>query len=168
MPFDSLASVMAYYGDKTAAHAVHAASQQRYPVGKSKLQVVNDVLVKHPHVYRIYRMQVDLSGDSIQFYLTKPNRKVNEFVLGEQHYIKMHIDLQPKSGVIESSDGGVGHAIGMCNGWIFDSNLSHALALTRKNLDWCSSSTDSHASFVKFYWAYVVLKKQKGKYYTCA
>eukprot|EP00957_Ditylum_brightwellii_P032792 2486368-Ditylum_brightwellii.AAC.1 len=30
--FDSLASVMAYYGDKIAAHTVHAASQQKHPL----------------------------------------------------------------------------------------------------------------------------------------
>eukprot|EP00957_Ditylum_brightwellii_P168175 12802634-Ditylum_brightwellii.AAC.1 len=73
--FGSLAPFMVYYGDKTAAHAVHAASQGKHPVGKSKLQVVNDILVKHPHVYSIHIMQVDLSGDSICFYLMKANRK---------------------------------------------------------------------------------------------
>eukprot|EP00957_Ditylum_brightwellii_P085403 6497314-Ditylum_brightwellii.AAC.1 len=63
--FDSLASVTDYYGDKISAHAVHAVSQQKHPADKSKLQVVNDILVNHPHVYSIHRMQVDLIGGSI-------------------------------------------------------------------------------------------------------
>eukprot|EP00957_Ditylum_brightwellii_P006126 463556-Ditylum_brightwellii.AAC.1 len=51
-----LVSVMAYYGDRLAANAMHAASQQTHPINKSKVQVVNDILVKYPHVCIIHRM----------------------------------------------------------------------------------------------------------------
>ena len=45
------------------------------------------------------------------------------------------------------SDGGVGHAVGFCGGWIFDSNLQHAMKHTQENLDWCVSSEQQAARY---------------------
>jgi Ulp1 protease family, C-terminal catalytic domain len=39
---------------------------------------------------------------------------------------------------IASSDGSCSHAVSVCGGWIFDSNLDCALLLNKRNLDLCS------------------------------
>ena len=69
--------------------------------------------------------------------------------------------LLPKVGVLESSDGGINHAVGICKNWIFDPNLTHAMELTKYNLDWCSSSNTHGAKFVQFDSCYVYVNRGK-------
>ena len=65
-------------------------------------------------------------------------------------YAKDHMHYVPKIGVLESSNGCINHAISVCRGQIFDTNILHAMPLSQKTLDWCTSTDDEKASFVKF------------------
>ena len=75
--------------------------------------------------------------------------------------IEDNLDGYPKVGSILSSDGTTGHAIGVMNGWIFDSNLTHAMEITQANLDWCSSADNDATKFKKFHKIYVFVKNTK-------
>ena len=47
----------------------------------------------------------------------------------------------PTTVQLLGEDGGVGHAVTIVGGWIFDATLPHALPLSRASLDECCSST---------------------------
>jgi len=46
----------------------------------------------------------------------------------------------PTTVQLLGEDGGVGHAVTIVGGWIFDATLPHALPLSRASLDECCSS----------------------------
>jgi len=51
--------------------------------------------------------------------------------------------------VLRGTDGSTSHCVAVVQHWIFDSNLSKALPLTRASLDWCCGSVkdDSRAKY---------------------
>eukprot|EP00957_Ditylum_brightwellii_P071783 5456671-Ditylum_brightwellii.AAC.1 len=61
----------------------------------------------------------------------------------------MNLKQLPKVGIIEASDSCVNHTNGFCNKWIFDSNLSHVMPLSKDNLNVCASTADSSEHFVR-------------------
>jgi hypothetical protein len=50
---------------------------------------------------------------------------------------------------LQSSDGKTDHAVAVTENWIFDSNLNHALPLTKESLDLCCSDGENESTFVK-------------------
>jgi hypothetical protein len=65
--------------------------------------------------------------------------------------------LVPKLLQILGSDGGVGHALTIYNGLIFDSNLEYAVDLTRLNLEFC---IDAVYEGIVFGYKFLQKKKQ--------
>ena len=55
------------------------------------------------------------------------------------------------SASLQSTDGGVDHAVTIFNGWIFDSNFPQALPVDKKSFDLCCSTDEIQQSFVKFH-----------------
>jgi hypothetical protein len=50
---------------------------------------------------------------------------------------------------VQSVDGKTDHAIAVAGDWIFDSNISHALPLTRESLDYCCSDSETESKYLK-------------------
>ena len=67
-------------------------------------------------------------------------------------------------GTMEGSDGEINHAIGIYNGWIFDSNEEIAIPLCNAGLDYCVSAPGLKVEFLEFKRAFV-FKPQKRKIY---
>ena len=77
-----------------------------------------------------------------------------------------HINYCVLFVVLEGSDGSVNHSVAICQNFIFDSNLCYALKHDKESLDWCCSSDDVAASFVRFHRAvYFYPKNLKKKIY---
>jgi hypothetical protein len=55
---------------------------------------------------------------------------------------------------LTGSDGGRGHAVSVCGKLLFDGNVSHAMALTKENLNWCCEAPDVQVEYVKVHLAY--------------
>jgi len=91
----------------------------------------------------------------------KTDSKKNQQKQQRLETIEANLDGYPKVGSILASDGTSGHAIGLINGWIFDSNLPHAIATTKANLDWCSSAENDTSEFKGFHESYLYIKRSK-------
>jgi hypothetical protein len=48
-------------------------------------------------------------------------------------------DSSPQLWILLGRDGGTNHAVGVLGEYVFDSNVSNALKLTKDTLDWCSN-----------------------------
>ena len=55
----------------------------------------------------------------------------------------------PTTVQLLGSDDGVGHVVTIVERWIFDATMMHALPLTCKSLDYCSSSKKRRVSFAR-------------------
>jgi hypothetical protein len=66
--------------------------------------------------------------------------------------------MWPTLCVLESSSNVIMHAITTVENYIFDSNLSTAIELTRDNLDWCCSSDFTKGEFKRVHAAYRFFK----------
>jgi hypothetical protein len=55
---------------------------------------------------------------------------------------------------LTGSDGGRGHAVSVCGKVLFDGNVSHAMALTKENLNWCCAAPDVQVEYVMVHLAY--------------
>jgi len=55
---------------------------------------------------------------------------------------------------LTGSDGGRGHAVSVCGKVLFDGNVSHAMALTKENLNWCCEAPDVQVEYVTVHLAY--------------
>ena len=62
--------------------------------------------------------------------------------------------MWPTLCVLKSSDNSASHAVTVVENYIFDSNLSHALELNKKNLDWCCSDYNCEETFQGVHSAY--------------
>ena len=51
--------------------------------------------------------------------------------------------------ILQSSDGSIGHAVGTCDKWLFDSNLEKAQEISSDILDWCVSTNTIKCKYVK-------------------
>ena len=141
-------------GDPYAAKKIHEASQLKHPPNKRHIHVILDILAPLPHKYIPFRCKVVFKHDCPTFQLDSRISQNNKLYL----YVRNNIEQLPKVGIIEASDGTVGHAIGICDKWIFDSNLCHAMLLSKDNLNWCASCDTMNLKFVKFDVAYVFVK----------
>eukprot|EP00957_Ditylum_brightwellii_P165632 12608788-Ditylum_brightwellii.AAC.1 len=111
--------------------------------------------------YDIFAVKETMDGDKFVFSLPPYKGKPNKPSSQTFNYAQQCMHLLPKVGIIESSDGGINHAIGICQNWIFDSNLPHAMELTKFNLDWCATSNSCAAKFVQFDTCYVHVNRWK-------
>jgi len=83
------------------------------------------------------------------------NQKLTNYCAIEidTNYDPVHeIHEQPTLLVLKSSDGGVGHAVGTCGHWLFDSNLDCAKYISKELLDWCVSTNSEKCFFTGIYW----------------
>ena len=55
----------------------------------------------------------------------------------------------PAFFALVGSDGKTDHAVTVSDGWIFDGNFSHALPLTKENLDKCCSTENDPQTYMK-------------------
>lgn len=55
---------------------------------------------------------------------------------------------------LSGSDGGRGHAVSVCGQVLFDGSVSHAMKLTKENLNWCCGAPGITVNYVKVYLAY--------------
>ena len=65
---------------------------------------------------------------------------------------------------MEGSDGEINHAIGIYNGWIFDSNEEIAIPLCDAGLNYCVSAPGLKAIFLGFRRAFVYRTEKKNLY----
>ena len=58
-------------------------------------------------------------------------------------------DASPHPTTVQllGEDGGVGHAVTIVDGWVFDATLAHALPLSRAALDECCSSARGRVAY---------------------
>ena len=55
---------------------------------------------------------------------------------------------------LSGSDGDRGHAVSVCGQVLFDGSVSHAMKLTKENLNWCCGAPGITVNYVKVYLAY--------------
>ena len=67
--------------------------------------------------------------------------------------------------VLEGSDGSTNHSITVCNSYIFDANISHALKYSKEALDWCCSAPGFSTHFARFYRAVYFYPKKFTKFH---
>jgi hypothetical protein len=73
--------------------------------------------------------------------------------------------MWPTLCVLKSSDNSTSHAVTVVENYIFDSNVSYALLLDQKNLDWCCSDSYCEETFIEVHSAYRFEKlKAKPEY----
>ena len=126
--FDAASSVFAYFGDMSAANKIACLKDQKLSANKTCITVINETLIKGKDGYSIIKLDCDWSMDNVTFTPSKWYMTSNEKCLQSSFaFARKYADLIPKVGIIKSSDGCVGHAIGIFLNYIFDSNLSHAL-----------------------------------------
>ena len=124
--FSSAASALVFVGETKAALAV-AARIPKSLAHDNPMTLLHDVVkskqVKTMEVVQVFkRGRLDLlSGDPSPYPTTVQ-------LLGE--------------------DGGVGHAVTIARGWIFDATLPRALPLSRASLDACCSSAQGRVAYV--------------------
>mgnify|MGYP003335348715 CR=1 FL=1 len=160
--FDAVSSVLCYYGDNIAAKAVNEASTRKHPVGKSKIDIINSLLFKKPHKYNILCVNLFITDDGKPRFDIKEkdfSKSPNMNLYLQYWYAKNHVKLLPKIRIIEATDGTVNHAVGFCGKYIFDTNLTHAMHLTQKGSNWCASTENESADFVRLDARYVYLKQ---------
>ena len=101
---------------------------------------------------QLYSLGLSVVGGSASHPTMPCMSRVREFVMS--HYSKCWhpVRLKPIDDIlrinipddefavitIRASDGAVNHCITISNNWVFDSNVCHALPLSRATLDWCS------------------------------
>jgi len=159
--FKSVSNVLLYSGDRHAAEMIDYLYSSG-SVTHDFFNAINQKLRAKPHHYDIYAITGLFEGSTLRFKLNmKTDSKKNQQKQQRLKTIEANLDGYPKVGSILASDGTSGHAIGVINGWIFDSNLPHAIATTKANLDWCSSADDDATEFQKFNKCYVYIKKAK-------
>ena len=123
--FSSAASALFHLGETKAARIVAA----RIPVSlkhNDPMTLLHDVLkskeVKTVEVVKVFkRGQLDLLNEE---------------------------SPDPTTVQLLGEDGGVGHAVTIVGGWIFDATLPHALPLSRASLDECCSSARGRVAYV--------------------
>jgi hypothetical protein len=146
-----------------AAASIHALSTKKHTTNVSNIAIINSTLTAYPHKYNVFKGTLHFSHNSLKFDIKQKNKykaeSVRTFFNTSSPFHNMNIEKHPKVGIIESSNGCISHAVGICNNWIFDTNLQHALKVTKSNLDWCASSTTENASFKKFDAGYIYIKE---------
>ena len=137
--FCGLASALAYFGDKTQARAIYDLQEE----AKSNLSDWNLIL---------HRMRSD--------YHTVRNENREQYIVNEDpwHHCLLFV-------VLEGEDGSTSHSVTICNGFIFDANVSHALKYSKKSLDWCCSAPGYSTRFLKFYRAVYFYPKKFSKFH---
>ena len=127
--FSGLASALAFFGDKELATSIYK--------------------VKSPKYYN-YETEWKLAYSCMRNYKWVPVRyeqKLSDNVKKEYPFIEECILLV----VLYASDGSVNHSVSICQGYIFDSNCSHAMRLTKESLDWSCSAPGFPAEFIRFH-----------------
>lgn len=112
--YASFASCMAFLGHKHLAHIVYQNAER---AGQS----VNNVEKLIDIVYK--------NGP-------KRWKKIKKYKQNQLDVLN-NISQNPTIVVLVTSTGGTEHAVTILSRWIFDSNLKHALELTKENLNWC-------------------------------
>ena len=116
--FDSFASCLHYLGNEDLGKYIHVkARKYSKEVMNLKLlrETVQKFIGKQPQVRRFKNKQYDILKHN-------NNQADAEF---------------PTVFVLQGKDGNCEHAVTITGIWIFDSNLKHALPLTKRSLDWC-------------------------------
>ena len=67
--------------------------------------------------------------------------------------------------ILLGSDGSVSHSVSICQNFIFDANLTHAIEFNKKSLDWCCSTPEHKSSFDRYYKAIYNYPRQIRKNY---
>ena len=102
------------------------------------------------------------SATSYQTYVADTNERFPNHICFEvMNPLDPTLDkcIYPTFLILLSDDKSVGHAISMCDSWLFDSNLQHGMEVTTEHLDWCCSSQQSKQKFVKVYWSMRLLPR---------
>ena len=125
--FSSAASALAHLGEAAAAAVVGASipASLRHP---NPMALLHDVL-KSKAMQAVRKMEV----------------------LGVFKRARLDplADASPHPTTVQllGEDGGVGHAVTIVDGWVFDATLAHALPLSRAALDECCSSARGHVAY---------------------
>ena len=59
----------------------------------------------------------------------------------------------PTLVVVEGSDNGINHAVGVVGDWVFETNCERALKLSKTTMDFCVSTEERKSLYVGAYWA---------------
>ena len=59
----------------------------------------------------------------------------------------------PTLVVVEGSDDGINHAVGVAGDWVFESNCEKALKLSKATMDFCVSTEERKSQCVGAHWA---------------
>ena len=127
--FSSAASAFAYFGDTRAAQYLSYMAEDSLSFA-NPFQLLCDTLRRKPFSYDCQR--------------TKKRKHLES----AQHSDVWHCYVRVVQ--ICAEDGGIEHAVAICNGWIFDSNLKHSLPWNRESLDWCCSVATQRVGFVGY------------------
>ena len=120
-----------------------------------------DLLSDHVGISLCYhKMSVateSLNRDSFAAKLMNQKGKYQCFML-KDFDIFQNRSMWPTLCILESSDGGISHAVTVVDNYIFDSSTYRAMEINRKNLDWCCGTDYYNAKFIGVFKAYRFVK----------
>ena len=158
--FNATSCVLSYYGDSIGAEKIDNMTENQFAA--NPIHAINAFMCKAPMSYNIYKIQLSAQQTELTWHIKQEGKQVKKTTYS---IAKSHIDFWPKVGIIHPLDGTISHAIGVVDGWIFDSNLSHAMSLTKQNLDLCSSSDTKKCDFVSFSHCFMYVKRSNCSWY---
>ena len=115
-------------------HFINESKSKKNPI----MSFLKSILYRKKREYRVEYC----SGNSISL----------SNMMKDQIYYKVVV------GLLKDSLGSKDHIISFCQGWIFDSNLPYAIAISDVNLDWCCGNHVNEAMFDGFHELFIVEK----------